>query len=342
MFGWYMTKRFLFLFLLSSVLFSACANAQDKMRNLIEMVRIPAGQFNMGSLELANTKPIHKVFLSRDVFMSKYEISNEIFCVVMNYLIDKGEVMADEKALWYVKTKQFILSLVNNPPLYYQFGLEYKKPYIKPIVGREKHPVVGITWYGSLAFCNGLSQIEKYTQVYSENVFLEQCNWNNDGYRLPTEAEWEYSARGGDKRKNYPWGDYIDGHYANYFSSGDPFEKNWPEPWSNGGPTSFIGYYNGETHGDFITKSNESPFGVFDMAGNVAEWCWDILGDDYSLIKSTINPNGQSKTMTYEPRVYRGGSWLNNQNDLRIYRREGLSPLSSAYDVGFRIVRIAR
>lgn len=156
--------------------------------------------------------------------------------------------------------------------------------------GYENHPVTTITWFGAKAYCEAL------------------------GGRLPTEVEWEKAARGTDQRP-YPWGDEITAAHANYYHSKDPFETS--EGYSD---TTPVGFYNGERYGDFQTQQAASPYGLYDMAGNVAQWMADVY------------------PMTHY-RFMRGGSKANYGYDLRVWSRNSAEPEYASPNVGFRCVR---
>lgn len=331
-------KRWILIYVLSGICtvhVLSCIHAQEAA---IEMVRIPAGKFHMGNTSLKDTRPVWEVSLSHDFLLGKHEVTNALFCQVINFLIDSGELRADEQAIWSTKSRQIRMLLTHDDPYYHQFGVEYRAPYIAPISGREAHTVVGVTWHGALEFCNGLSRMQGLMQAY--DVIKEECDWSANGYRLPTEAEWKYAARGGDREIEYPWGNTIDPSVANYWGSGNPFADTAPCFCENGGPTTPVGFYSGEVHGVFRTRTNASLFGAYDMGGNVSEWCWDTYQSDYYAIAPTTDPKGRAKGPLIV--VARGGSWRNAPEGLRVYVWQSSSPYSNAYAIGFRVVRTLR
>jgi formylglycine-generating enzyme required for sulfatase activity len=193
----------------------------------------------------------------------------------------------------------------------------------------------GVTWYGALAYCNYLSDVED----------LERCidfaNWSCDvgrtGYRLPTEAEWEKAARGGLTGHHYPWpspgagyAGCIDGSMANYDGRGDPFE-------SLASPrTTPVEYYQGTQVPAESDMANGC--GLYDMAGNAREWCWDrYQADAYDQAWATqADPKGPE---TGEDQVLRGGSWACEVGKLRCAGRGHAAPGTADGQTGFRCAR---
>jgi formylglycine-generating enzyme required for sulfatase activity len=161
----------------------------------------------------------------------------------------------------------------------------------EPLEGYENHPVVNVTWFGAKAYC------EYY------------------GWRLPSELEWEKAARGEDTRP-YPWGWEIELGNANFYSSHDIFEKTFGKL----GDTTPVGFYNGGVYAGYETLDSPSPYGLYDMAGNVWQWTGDIYADQHY-------------------RYMRGGSKLNYAYYLRVWMRNSAAPYYYGPSVGFRCAR---
>jgi formylglycine-generating enzyme required for sulfatase activity len=173
-------------------------------------------------------------------------------------------------------------------------------------------PVETITWFDAVDFCNQLSALERLDAVYTiTGGTTVSADWAKNGYRLPTEAEWEYAARAG----------------------GVPYDYDTDPTTAN-----LVAWYNAnssiKTHQVGMKQAN--AFGLYDMAGNVYEWCWDRDG---SYPSSADNPTGDSSGM---PRVVRGEYYNSNAGSLDSSLRGYLNPNSQINYVGFRLVRSAQ
>ena len=169
----------------------------------------------------------------------------------------------------------------------------------------DRHPVIYVSWNNAMAFCEWLGKRESKT------------------YRLPTEAEWEFSARGDDGR-TFPWGSWkAVGHFANFADARTSFP--WRDPMIDDGfaETAPVGNY----------PRGASPFGIEDMSGNVFEWCWD----SYEAYKGreVANPRAPDRG---RHKVYRGGSWKSRMSSLRATARAFNEAGYLGNDIGFRIV----
>ena len=169
-----------------------------------------------------------------------------------------------------------------------------------------------------------------FTQVFmnGDNGTSVYVNWTNGGYRLPTEAEWEKAARGGLSGQRFPWGNSISENLANYVGDTTDLSYDFGPNGYNAafatGPfpyTSPVGYF------------AANGYGLYDMAGNVWEWCWDWYGTPYA---GGSDPRGPASGGY---RVLRGGDWGSYANDARCASRYPLAPTLYGQNLGFRCVR---
>ena len=208
------------------------------------------------------------------------------------------------------------------------------------------HPVQTVSWYDCVKWCNARSEMEGRTPAYYTSVSLavvyrggdldisNSCVKWNAGYRLPTEAEWERAARGGLSGQRFPWGNTISESQANYYA--------WPNPPNSGGFTYDLGPYTGYNtnfdSGAYYTSPvgyfAPNGYGLYDMAGNVGQWCWDWYWSYGSAAQT--DPRGPTSG---DYRMYRGGSYRDYASDSRAAFRYSYTPTSYFVDMGFRSVR---
>ncbi|MCL2196331.1 MAG: formylglycine-generating enzyme family protein [Treponema sp.] len=182
----------------------------------------------------------------------------------------------------------------------------------------DNYPVDMVSWYEAIEYCNALSRKEKLKPAYIVNK--ETVTWDKsaNGYRLPTEAEWEYASRAGTTTAFFT-GNNITTSQANY-------DGNWP--------------YGNNPRGEYRKRFIEvgslpgNPWGLYDMQGNAWEWCWDWFGN-YSE-EDQENPDGNASGAT---RVQRGGSWGSTGAELRSAFRRSYYPNERVISAGFRVAR---
>lgn len=253
---------------------------QSRSINSVELVKAIGGTFRMGDDKsgFINEKPSHQV--SINTFMiSKFLVTQELWSKVMGY----------------------------NPSAFLE---------------KSDLPVENISWFDALIFCNCLSRLDGLEAVYQINNYIYEfgtsnlnddqkqtitADFSNNGYRLPTEAEWEYAARGGGARKDVKYSGTDNLEWAGWYKK----KKTYP-----------------------VGKKIVNPLGLFDMSGNVWEWCWDWF-DRYQMILQN-DPKGPVTGMF---KIIRGGSWRDDENSMRVSNRGKIEPDVRMDDIGFRVVR---
>ncbi len=205
------------------------------------------------------------------------------------------------------------------------------------------HPVQEVNWRDCVKWCNARSQKEGLvpcyyneaglTTVYKSGTGTPYPKWDANGYRLPTEAEWEKAARGGASGHRFPWSDTdnITHSRANYWAGYSyPYDLSYPAGFH---PTFAAGGY---PYTSPVGSFGTNGYGLYDMTGNVWEWCWDWWSDGYYSSSPGTDPRGPTSG-SY--RVVRGGGWHSYAGNCRSARRGSDSPgIRDAY-LGFRSVR---
>jgi formylglycine-generating enzyme required for sulfatase activity len=256
---------------------------------------IPAGAFFEGQFN-------HQAVIENDYEMMVTTVTNQQFAVFLNSALSDGSVkLVDNQIVGYypgdkfnngrheeeIKAGDYIYIQVDQPAL----RLSFTGELFSALETWQNHPMTMVSWFGAKAYC------EYY------------------GWRLPTAMEWEKAARGTDIRP-FPWGFELARNNANFIFSRDPFE----DMSTFGSRTTPVGFYNGGIYDGYQTLDSASPYGIYDMAGNVWQWTGDIYDQQHY-------------------RYMRGGSKDLYQNNLRIWVSNNATPTYTSPGVGFRCAR---
>ena len=272
------------------------------------------GTFKMGSPDdeeeaEANEKPQHDVTVST-FYISKYETTHAEYIEFLN----SAEVAA-ERLINMINMYDDTIAVEN-------IGGEFRFKDGVTIFPTSDTPVTHVTWYGAVEYANwlsnqaGLTPVYTIVPVYRVGILARTevtASWEANGYRLPTEAEWEYAAKGGDQSMGYKYAGSDNVDQVGWSSSNSCLN---PHP---------------------VGQKEDNELKLYDMSGNVWEWCWDWYGN-YLSVNHQTDPEGPS-TGSY--RVFRGGSWGYDARGLRSANRDNSSPGNSSKYIGFRLVRPA-
>jgi len=294
-------KKLSFLMVIACFIVFGLAAQQNNM------VRINGGTFTMGS-------PVNEVAREYDELQRQVTVSS--FSMGRN-AVTVGEFRRFVNATNYrIDTEEYDGGLVViNEDFVLKADANWKNPYFTQ---GDNHPVVLVSWFDAIEYCNWLSRLEGLNPAYTINGNNVTWNRNANGYRLPTEAEWEYACRAGTTTP-FNTGNNITTNQANY-------NGNFP--------------YNNNAKGEYRQRTTPvgsfpaNAWGLHDMHGNVFEWCWDWYG--FYATGAQTNPTG---AVSGENRVLRGGSWYYDGQGLRSAYRLHVIPGSRYSNIGFRVVR---
>ncbi|MCC5808338.1 MAG: SUMF1/EgtB/PvdO family nonheme iron enzyme [Opitutales bacterium] len=278
---------------------------------------IPAGSYKRGDSHneldiIIGVRPAHDVYVS-EFYMAQTTVTYEEWRETYDWAIANGYSF-------------------DNPGTRgsYQDEQGVTRGGIPDTVENNRHPVVGLNWYDIVKWCNAKSEREgltpvyytdgAHTEIYRAGQFAQiaesHVDWSADGYRLPTEAEWEKAARGGLVEKRWPWGnETVNETLANYYHNT-----------SEGRGTTPVGTF------------SPNGFGLYDMAGNVDEILWDRYQREWYIEPGAKDADTRGP-MSGDSRVIRGGSWFASVSWTRIEFRMGIGPLSQNLLTGFRVAR---
>lgn len=325
---------------------------------------IPGGEFEMGDhygfidpQHPSDELPLHMVRVD-SLYLGRTETTNQQFLAFLNSALIEGLIQVLNNRVYSVGDTN-TLCLTNQLAAYY--SISYDGTRFSSSDYRLNHPMVGVMWFGAATYCNWLSRHNGLEECY--NLTTATCDFTKNGYRLPTEAEWEYAGRGGQNNPyyNYPWGDDQDVTKANWPQSGDPYETGTLPL------TTPAGFYDGSLRlksdynwpgnaASYQTSVGLNAFGLYDMAGNVWELINDWYGQNYYSISPYDNPKGPDAGFIMPDgkpyRGMRGGNWYNgytttsiNDGHSRVsnrnpsYYRGPQDPNHPWYHIGFRIAR---
>lgn len=234
---------------------------------------------------------------------------NMIFVQGGTFQMGSNDGDNDEKPIHSVTVSDFYIGKYEVTQKEWQEVTGNNPSYFKG----DNLPVEQVSWYDAVEFCNKKSEKEGLQKCYSGSGKNIKCDFSKNGYRLPTEAEWEYAAHGGNKSRNYK-----------YSGSNTIGDVAW-----------YTDNSNSKTHNVGTKQANE--LGIYDMTGNVWEWCWDWKGSYSSNLQA--NPKGASSGSV---RVDRGGGWDRNARYCRVANRGGSFPDYSDGNMGFRLLRSSK
>lgn len=267
----------------------------------MEFIEIPSGVFLMGDNRLRDASPQHTHEM-RAFAIGKFPVTNVEYA---EFIAARGyETGAYWTTMGWKWMRGRLGSSSSDDPNHAPYFWNELR------LNQARYPVVGVSWYEAIAFCNWMTEKGK-----EEN----RETGKQVSYRLPTEAEWEYAARGENNARNFPWGEKFERGRANTAEAGF------------GGTTPVTHF-----------PAGVSPFGVWDMAGNVFEWTLSKWGSNWQELEFVYPyraENGCEDTEGSGARVMRGGSWFNPYQEALCAHRARYLSGSRGSSIGFRVMK---
>lgn len=309
----------------------------------VELLTLPSGSFLMGNTGNFHDLyycmcdgctcefPRHEVNIGYSFQMGKYEITNAQYADLLNWAKAQGYLNSSAGASYsggdvYHGGQRLII--LDSP----QSDIEFITPSFTPKTRNNEsmawHPVHEVSWYGAVAFCNWLSEKEGQVQAYSLAGW-SLVNRQGGGYRLPSEAEWEYACRGSaanDKR------------YSPFWFGDDPELELFSCAYSSIFDQNMVWCANANAWSEEVGKKQPNDYGLYDMHGNVFEWCEDWWHESYT--GAPVDGSPWEVPFGFPPvKVYRGGDWIGEASSARSSFRTWTPPTWKGAAVGFRLAR---